>query len=117
MLLQAGCNLGSRSWLHWAGLPSDGCWLAKADGKTRRAAVLELLPLLRCTNMWDPEPDLAVAHARADVVVGMCSLLQRQLSMPGAMETLPAVYPLPTCYHLRPSAIAPTLRRSGTDLQ
>ena len=30
-----------------------------------------------------PEPDLILAHARADVIVGLCLLLQQQLSMPG----------------------------------
>ena len=92
VLVQARCNLGTRSWLHWAGLPSIGSWLARADGRTRRAAVLELLPLLHCANTLAPEPDMVLAHACADVVVGMCSLLQQQLSMPGASKQLSVVY-------------------------
>ena len=84
VLVQARCDLNSRSWLHWAGLPSSGSWLARADGKTHRAIALELLPLLHCADGSDPEPDLVTAQACADVTVGVCTLLERQLSMPGA---------------------------------
>ena len=82
--VQATCNIGSRSWLRWAGLTPDGPWLLKTDSKTRRAAVLQLLPMLQpAHSSMQPEPDLILAHARADVIVGLCLLLQQQLSMPG----------------------------------
>jgi len=82
--VQANCNIGSRSWLRWAGITPDGAWLPQADSKTRRAAVLQLLPLLQpAGSSMQPEADLILAHARADVIVGLCLLLQQQLSMPG----------------------------------
>ena len=88
LMLQAACSIGNRTWLHRAGIAPGGPWLARADSKTRRAALLQLLPLLQCRDSTsEQEPDMTLMQAGADIVVGLCLVLRQQLSTPGAVST------------------------------
>lgn len=82
---QAGWGVALPKWLHQTPVRPAGVWLACADAKVRRAAILELLPIVSAAED-DPESEHGwpLAQTRADVVVFLCGALQAQLCMSGA---------------------------------
>ena len=88
-VVQAGWGVAAPKWLDQAGVGACGVWLARADAKLRRAAIVQLLPLLRLAeDEADEQNGWPLAQTRADVAVFLCGALRAQLCTSGA-STLP----------------------------
>ena len=70
-------------WLEVCGVRPAGVWLARADARVRRAAILELLPLINTAADEHSEHSWPLAQTRADVAVFLCYQLKSQLCMSG----------------------------------
>lgn len=87
--VQAGWGVAAPKWLEQAGVGARGVWLACADAKLRRAAILQLLPLLRrAEGEAHQQHGWPLAQTRADVALFLCGALRAQLCTSGA-PTLP----------------------------